>query len=481
MARLSPTRRLGIALACLPLLVGGCGWLLGSPRRPVEATARAAAAAAAVEAGAAYTWLDELQARFPQRAYGSPQHAAAPAFIASSLILAGAKEVRLERLEGLTNVVAVVPGRDRQSKVILAAHHDVVHGAPGAIDDGGAIAAIIAAVRALRSLPEPPGCDVVAAIFDGEEAGVRGARAHVAALGEEGRQRVRAALAAELVGWKQDELVVHTIPSGFAWDARGVPASWLPAGVQAAAADAGCAVGLGDPLLSPCYQGAIRLLGVRTGSDAGAFLEAEIPAAMLTGSSLTNFYTAYHKPDDDMSQVDAARLDDAARVLAAAAVELAGELPRSRDLGDAYLILGSRVLNAPALALLGFACAPLLGWVAWLRHGEGDRVGAGLACGLLLGLPLAGMLGVSAIMLGVPLALGAGLALVVGRWARVPLYVGLAPTLLQGLVGAAAVASFGFRWRGGWFETGLTVWVLCAGVALSTRLARTPDQTAPKS
>ena len=80
-----------------------------------------------------------------------------------------------------------------------------------------------------------------------------------------------AALAVELVGWKRDSLVVHTIPYGFGWDAEGIAPAWVPESVRAGAHEAGVEVGLGDPLISPWYQAGIRVQKVITGSDAGAY------------------------------------------------------------------------------------------------------------------------------------------------------------------------------------------------------------------
>ena len=76
----------------------------------------------------------------------------------------------------LTNVVAVLPGRDRTlPAVALMAHHDSVAFSPGAADDGAGVAAIVEAVRAVASGPRPSR-DLIVIFTDGEEVGLDGAR-----------------------------------------------------------------------------------------------------------------------------------------------------------------------------------------------------------------------------------------------------------------------------------------------------------------
>lgn len=455
----SRSRRRLAALAATPFLALALAWLSsgGSAAAPREA----AGAAAAVEPGWAHGWLSELQGRFPQRVPGSDAQRGAIAFVASSCGGVGLADVELEAIRlgqrFLVNVRAVVPGRDRSRRVVLAAHHDTVRGAPGAIDDGGAIAALLAAARALLAGPAPA-CDVELLVFDGEEYGLLGSKAHLRRLDDEGRAGVRAALAVELVGWRRDRLVVHTIPHGFAWDAAGIAPGWLPQALLDAGAAAGVPVGVGDPYVAAWYQGTIRLLGVRTGSDAGAYSEAGLPAAMLTGSSLTNFYAAYHRPHDDLRQVDPARLDDAARVIAAAAHELAA-LPDERadpTVGRAYLLVGGRTLGAAALVAVGLvaALATAAGALVWRAAGAGQ---VARALGLLAGVLalLSATCSVLGLTVGVPLAAG---ALLGGAAASPPLrwgalLLGRLPLYAELLLIAAASASFGFRWHGGALET----------------------------
>jgi peptidase M28-like protein len=422
-----------------------------------------------VPAGWAGEWLADYQARFPGRTPGSQAHAGSVEHLASSLRAAGAEEVRIEVVQSefgpMTNVVGVIRGQSRE-RVVLAAHHDVVPGAPGAIDDGGGIATILAATQALSQGPPPP-CDVELGFFDGEESGCLGSKAHVQATPG---ARIRAALAVELVGWKEDRLVVHTLPYGFAWEAPGVAPAWTPLAVQRGAATQGLSVGFGDPNFAPWYQATVRILKLRTGSDAGAYSEAGIPAVMLTGSSLTNFYAGYHRASDDMSRVDAARLDDAARVIAASAWELGAESSSDPTLGVASLSFGQRTLGPLGLAIWGLLAACSAAFCA--LRAEGARA-EGAHVGLALSLVAFGLGGsVAGLVCFVPLASAAVLATGLPR-ARVPLLVlGLVPLALELLLILGASAFFGFGWRGGVLETLALLTALVSTALLMTRASR---------
>ncbi|MBN8815056.1 MAG: M20/M25/M40 family metallo-hydrolase [Sphingomonas sp.] len=76
----------------------------------------------------------------------------------------------------LTNIVAVLPGRDRSlPAVLLMAHHDSVWGSPGAADDGAGVASILETVRAIRAQGQPAR-DLIVLLSDGEELGLEGAK-----------------------------------------------------------------------------------------------------------------------------------------------------------------------------------------------------------------------------------------------------------------------------------------------------------------
>ncbi|MBS0479381.1 MAG: M20/M25/M40 family metallo-hydrolase [Proteobacteria bacterium] len=80
----------------------------------------------------------------------------------------------------LTNIVAVLPGRDRSlPAVLLMAHHDSVWGSPAAADDGAGVASILETVRAIRAQGQPAR-DLMVLLTDGEELGLEGAKAFFA-------------------------------------------------------------------------------------------------------------------------------------------------------------------------------------------------------------------------------------------------------------------------------------------------------------
>ncbi|WP_327143616.1 M28 family peptidase [Nocardia sp. NBC_01327] len=81
----------------------------------------------------------------------------------------------------ISNIVARLPGTNSTGTVYLVAHYDSVPSGPGANDDGVAVAAILETVRALRDSETGLRNDVVALITDGEEPGLLGAEAFVAA------------------------------------------------------------------------------------------------------------------------------------------------------------------------------------------------------------------------------------------------------------------------------------------------------------
>ena len=74
----------------------------------------------------------------------------------------------------LTNILVRLVGKTDLPPVILAGHFDSVPGAPGAADDGAAVAVIIEIARMLRNEP-PLNRDLIFLLTDGEEMGLLGA------------------------------------------------------------------------------------------------------------------------------------------------------------------------------------------------------------------------------------------------------------------------------------------------------------------
>lgn len=82
------------------------------------------------------------------------------------------------------NVLAEIPGGDPAVKdevVLLGAHLDSWHTAPGATDNADGVAAAMEALRILKSIGVTPRRTIRVALWGGEEQGLLGSRAHVAA------------------------------------------------------------------------------------------------------------------------------------------------------------------------------------------------------------------------------------------------------------------------------------------------------------
>ena len=80
----------------------------------------------------------------------------------------------------LTDIVAILPGRDRAlPAVLLMAHHDSVWGSPAAADDSAGVASVLETIRAIRAGGQPRR-DVMVLFTDGEELGLEGAKAFFA-------------------------------------------------------------------------------------------------------------------------------------------------------------------------------------------------------------------------------------------------------------------------------------------------------------
>jgi hypothetical protein len=76
----------------------------------------------------------------------------------------------------LTNLVGILPGRDRtRPAVLLMSHHDSVWGSPGAADDTAGVAVSLEVARQVAAKGRPER-DLILLVTDGEELGLQGAR-----------------------------------------------------------------------------------------------------------------------------------------------------------------------------------------------------------------------------------------------------------------------------------------------------------------
>ena len=169
-----------------------------------------------------------LATAFGSRPAGSEANVRAREYVATQLRQAGF-EVRLqEAIAGsaagystpVVNIVAVRPGRQGEA-VALVSHYDSPPESRGAADDGLGVAVCLEAARVLAARSDPR-YTLVVAVTDGEELGLKGARA----LRESQEfSRVRAFLNFEAVGTNGPARLFQAGPGNL----------WL-AGVWAAAA-----------------------------------------------------------------------------------------------------------------------------------------------------------------------------------------------------------------------------------------------------
>jgi len=76
------------------------------------------------------------------------------------------------------NIIATVKGKENDKAVLICGHYDSQPNAPGAADDGSAVAAMIESIRALKQNAVPKN-DIIFLFTDAEEVGLLGAKAFV--------------------------------------------------------------------------------------------------------------------------------------------------------------------------------------------------------------------------------------------------------------------------------------------------------------
>jgi len=108
---------------------------------------------------------------------GSPAQTEVRKYILSQLAALGLKP-EVQELTSISNIVARLRGIQNGKAVLLDGHYDTVAEAPGASDDGAAVAMMIETIRALKSRA-PLNNDVIFLFSDGEEIGKLGAAAFV--------------------------------------------------------------------------------------------------------------------------------------------------------------------------------------------------------------------------------------------------------------------------------------------------------------
>jgi hypothetical protein len=344
--------------------------------------------AASVDGQAALRHASALAALGPHP-WGSPRATAAAQYVAAELREAGLTEVDLQGFErhGIrgTNVVAILRGPSEEV-VVVSAHHDTAPEAPGAYDDGGGVGILIELARVM--MQEPTRTRTLAFVsFDGEEAWstgrgqTAGSRAWIERLGPEAR-RIVAAVAIEMSGWKGGNPVVHPIayPDPRRVGRAVVAPGWLVGAVLDGAREEGVPFGVGDPWLSWLYQPTVRAFRARLYGDDLSFLQAGLPAVMVSDSSFSAFYPHYHQASDTADKLDAAALERMGTALLGAVRKL-DHAPRGRsDEPRWFAALGQVMGPTPLLVLAAASLVP--GLRRGLTGGRPVLLARGLHAGL---------------------------------------------------------------------------------------------------
>lgn len=335
----------------------------------------ALALAAAIDGQAALRHASSLAALGPHPP-GSPRGRFAAEYVAAQFRAAGLGEVRLEPFEehGVrgTNVIGVLRAGG-PDVVVIGAHHDTAPGAPGAYDDGGGVGVVIEAARVLAGEGARPRT-LVFASWDAEESWATsstttaGSRAYLRSLGPDA-SHVVAAIAVEMSGFAGGTPTLHPIAYGdpVRPGAYVIAPGWLVAAALSGAAGNGAPVAVGDPLLSWLYQPAVRTFRAGLYGDDLSFLQAGVPALMLSDSSFSRFYPWYHQAEDTADKLDASALARTGQALLGMVGEL-GRTPRGPAPDRTWFAAFGIVLGGSVVLLVG-AASVLPGLLGGVRRG----------------------------------------------------------------------------------------------------------------
>src|ERR1043165_2315616 len=108
---------------------------------------------------------------------GSPAQTEVRQYILAQLTALGIQP-EVQEASSISNIVARLKGTQNGKAVLVDGHYDTVPEAPGASDDGAAVAMMLETIRALKSRA-PLNNDVIFLFSDGEEIGKLGAQAFV--------------------------------------------------------------------------------------------------------------------------------------------------------------------------------------------------------------------------------------------------------------------------------------------------------------
>src|SRR5438876_3521726 len=220
-------------------------------------------------------------------------------------------------------------GGQSPSPLIIAAHYDTVEGSPGADDNASGLAVMLEVARNLRAVPMNRGVRFIA--FCLEEENLLGSLAYASSL-QAAHEEICGAIVLECVGYARTEEGSQQKPTGVpvavptVGDFLGVVGNVVSAPlVRAVEAAANLAV----PELktvSLLVPGNGELLPDTRRSDHAAFWHHGYPAVMLTDTA--NFRNPhYHQPTDTLETLNLAFMEQVARAVTAAAIQLCQASP----------------------------------------------------------------------------------------------------------------------------------------------------------
>jgi hypothetical protein len=257
------------------------------------------------------------------------------------------------------NVLVRLPGAASTGAVLVTAHYDSVSSAPGAGDDGMAVASMVETLRALRASP-PPRNDLIFLFNDGEEPGMYGSQAFV-------EQHPWAAGVRVVFDFDADSA---TGPTTILWTAP--HDGWLLG--EVARASTGLVAG---PWGNPDDRQEFK-------NDLHVFAAAGYTGAHLDQVGGSTFY---HTERDSLANVDPASLQRQGTAMLALARHF-GDVPlETTRADDATLLMafGVPVVTYPLTWALPLALALLLGFVLVIGLGlrRGRLAPRGLAAAAL--------------------------------------------------------------------------------------------------
>ncbi len=177
------------------------------------------------------------------------------------------------------NVIAEVPGTDRNAGIVLVGGHlDSWDQGPGAIDDGAGVAITAAAAKRIMDAGRPRRT-IRVVWFGAEEVGIKGGEAYrLAHVGEKHAAAAESDFGADRI-WRVD---------------FGLPAAARPVTDRVEAALAPLGVGRGSAV-------------ARGGPDIGPLVAAGVPAITLQQDG-SDYFDLHHTPDDTLDKIDEQKL-----------------------------------------------------------------------------------------------------------------------------------------------------------------------------